>query len=66
MVIFDPKKPWKEQKLQVLPPAAGPRSLIWRPTWSPDRPQLAAPVGGARGVVMTYDIASRQYGRCPA
>ena len=63
VVIFDPRKPWKDQTPDELPPPAGPRSYLGpRPVWSPDESRLAGSVGG---VVTIYDIASRRYSAVP-
>jgi Tol biopolymer transport system component len=57
-VIFDPRKPWKDQTPDVLPPPAGPGSFMREPRWSPEGTKLAGMVDGALTV---YDIASRKY-----
>ncbi|HUF22797.1 MAG TPA: protein kinase, partial [Vicinamibacterales bacterium] len=62
VAIFDPRKPWKEQTPDVLPPPAGEGSMLsgFLLQWSPDGTQLAGTVGG---VLTLYDTASRQYRR---
>jgi eukaryotic-like serine/threonine-protein kinase len=58
--IFDPRKPWKEQTPDILPPPAGEGSQLTGTaiSWSPDSAQLA---GTVSGVVTIYDIKSRTY-----
>lgn len=60
VVVFDPRVPWQGQTPDVLPPPAGPDSILAGPTlaWSADSARLA---GNVNGVVTIYDIASRQY-----
>jgi eukaryotic-like serine/threonine-protein kinase len=64
VVMFDPRKPWKEQQPDVLPPPAGPGSYLQGTfvQWSPDGRELAGEVGG---ILTIYDIASRRYHRVP-
>ena len=64
VVMFDPRKPWREQKPDVLPEPAGPGSYFQGPSirWSPDSTQLTGPVNG---IVTTYGVSSRQYRRVP-
>ena len=58
--IFDPRKPWKDQTPEILPPPSGAGSQLSGTaiSWSPDGTQLA---GNVNGVVMIYDIASKTY-----
>jgi Tol biopolymer transport system component len=56
-VLFDPRKPWREQVAEVMPPTPQESALL-SPQWSPDGKQIA---GVARGVVITYDLATRTY-----
>jgi eukaryotic-like serine/threonine-protein kinase len=62
VAIFDPRRPWKEQTPDILPPPAGEGSMLGglNIQWSPDGTQLA---GVVDGVLTVYDIASRQYRR---
>jgi Tol biopolymer transport system component len=56
-VLFDPRRPWREQVADVLPPA--PRgSALLSPHWSPDGTKIA---GAAGSVVVTYDLATKTY-----
>ena len=61
--IFDPDRPWIDQKPEViLPPAESPDEFVVN-AWSPDGSQLAGQAGlGARGII-TYSLRSRGYGR---
>lgn len=73
VVMFDPRKPWRDQTPEVLPPPAGPGSYLQgRLHWSPDSTKLAGIVNGSvttngarlaavTGVVAIYDVGTRQY-----
>ena len=58
--IFDPRKPWKDQTPDILPPPNGKGSQLAGTSisWSPDGKQLAGVVGG---IVTIYDIAGKTY-----
>jgi serine/threonine protein kinase len=59
VVMFDPRKLWREQTPDVLPAPAGVGSFLdGRLQWSRDGTKLAGTVGG---VLTVYDIASRKY-----
>jgi serine/threonine protein kinase len=64
VATFDPRKPWPDQKPDVLPPPAGPGSYLEGVgvRWSPDGKELA---GSVNGIVTIYNIASRTYRRVP-
>ena len=62
--IFDPRKPWKDQTPDILPPPAGDGTLLAGVAlqWSQDNQQLAGSVNGLDDSIVTiYDIASRKY-----
>jgi eukaryotic-like serine/threonine-protein kinase len=59
LVLFDPWKPWREQKPDVLP--AVPRSgsgAVTAPLWSPDGTKVALSEAGR---ILIYDVAKRTY-----
>lgn len=60
--IFDPRKPWKDQTIDILPAPAGEGSQLFGTAiqWSPDSKQLAGTINSG-GVVAIYDIATRTY-----
>ena len=60
VVIFDPRKSWKDQTPDVLPAPAGEGSFLTGSelSWSPDGTKLA---GQVNDVVTIYDTATRQY-----
>jgi Tol biopolymer transport system component len=59
VVMFDPRKPWKDQTPDVLPVPAGDGSyLSGLLQWSPDGTKLA---GDVNGIVTIYDTASHRY-----
>jgi hypothetical protein len=59
VVIFDPRKPWKDQTPDMLPAPAGDGSfLAGLLQWSADGTKLAGVVNGAMTI---YDTTTRQY-----
>jgi Tol biopolymer transport system component len=61
VTIFDPRRPWHEQKPEILPRPPGPKTTFFVPTsWSPDGRRLAGTLGPTRELVV-YDFVSRQY-----
>ncbi|MEX2271869.1 MAG: protein kinase [Vicinamibacterales bacterium] len=60
VVMFDPRKPWRDQTPEVLPAPAGEGSYLAgiNVQWSPDSTQLA---GIVNGVLTIYDIRTRRY-----
>ncbi len=60
VVIFDPRKPWKDQTPDVLPAPTGEGSYLGGAflQWSSDSTKLA---GSVNGTVMIYDMGTRQY-----
>jgi Tol biopolymer transport system component len=58
--IFDPRKPWKDQVADILPPPAGEGTFLTGAAlqWSQDNTRLA---GTVNGVVTIYDTISRTY-----
>jgi len=58
--IFDPRKPWKDQVIDILPAPAGEGSYLTGVAlqWSADSRRLA---GTVNGVVTIYDTVSRTY-----
>jgi Tol biopolymer transport system component len=63
LLIFDPRRPWTEQKPDVLPPFDPPSARFRVNAWSPDGERLAGHLdAGARGIA-TYSLRSRTYTR---
>ena len=61
VVVFDPRKPWDQQKPEVLPPPPGPpNSNFVAMAWSADGRRLAASLSG---FVYVYDFDTRTYAR---
>jgi hypothetical protein len=60
VVIFDPRKPWKDQTPEILPAPAGAGSFLTGAglSWSPDGTKLA---GTVNNTVTIYDTVSKQY-----
>ena len=57
--IFDPHRPWSDQKPEViLPPADSPDEFVVN-AWSPDGSQLAGQAGLAARGIITYSLRSR-------
>jgi Tol biopolymer transport system component len=66
VTIFDPRKPWREQSPEVLPPPAGHSDSYFRPSsWSENGQKLAGSYGwgplAQGGRVTTYDLATHRY-----
>ena len=64
VAIFDPSKPWNDQKPDILPPVPGLKTsfTLRQIVWSPDESQLA---GAVNNTWFIYDIATRQYREVP-
>jgi eukaryotic-like serine/threonine-protein kinase len=64
--IFDPNRPWSEQKVEPLPPHGMGNGTFIPWTWSPDGTKLAGII--FRGAdfntgVVVYDLTTRKYSR---
>jgi Tol biopolymer transport system component len=61
--IFDPNRPWQDQKPDVIPPPVNSPDEFVVNAWSPDGQQLAGQAGlGAHGI-MTYSLRSHTFDR---
>jgi eukaryotic-like serine/threonine-protein kinase len=61
--IFDPNRPWNDQKPEIIsPPADGPDEFVAN-AWSQDGSQLAGQAGLAANGIITYSLRSRRFNR---
>jgi serine/threonine protein kinase len=60
--IFDPNRPWADQKPDVIPPPRGPDEFVVN-AWSPDGERLAGQAGLAAHGVITYSLRSHTFER---
>ncbi|HVG53671.1 MAG TPA: protein kinase [Vicinamibacterales bacterium] len=61
--VFDPNRPWIDQKPEVIPPPAESPDEFVVNAWSPDGSQLAGQAGLAARGIITYSLRSRRYER---
>lgn len=61
--IFDPNRPWNDQKPQVIPPPTDSPDEFVVNAWSPDGSQLAGQAGLAAHGILTYSLRSRTFDR---
>ena len=63
LYIFDPARPWSDQKPDIVTLPSGSHDEFVVNAWSPDGTQLAGQAGlGARGII-TYSLRSRTFER---
>jgi eukaryotic-like serine/threonine-protein kinase len=60
--IFDPNRPWADQKPDVIPPPPGPDEFVVN-AWSPDGERFAGQAGLAAHGVITYSLRSHTFDR---
>ncbi len=63
MYIFDPHRPWNEQKPEIVSPPTGSQDEFVVNSWSPDGEQLVGQAGLAARGIMTYSLRSRTFER---
>jgi serine/threonine-protein kinase len=61
--LFDPNRPWHEQRPDVLPAPPDSLAPFGPHSWSPDGQRLAGMVAALDRGVVTYTFASRRYER---
>jgi eukaryotic-like serine/threonine-protein kinase len=63
VIVFDPRRPWDEQEIDLLPPMdeEGTRFLV--NSWSPDGERLAGATGQAGQGIAVYTFRTRAYER---
>jgi WD40 repeat protein len=62
-VVFDPHLPWKEQRLEELPPLEAPPGRFIINSWSPDGELLAGQIDMPSRGIAVYSMRSRTYER---
>lgn len=63
VVVFDPNLPWKQQRLDVLPPMEPAPARFLVNSWSPDGERLAGQIDMPGRGIAAYSIRSRTYER---
>jgi Tol biopolymer transport system component len=62
-VLFDPHRPWAEQRPELLPPLADSLAPYGPHDWSPDGRRLAGMIAAVDRGIIVYDLARRSYQR---
>ena len=60
-VVFDPHLPWRDQRLEELPPVDAPPGRFLINSWSPDGERLAGPIDMPSRGIAVYSMRSRTY-----
>ncbi len=60
-IVFDPDRPWKDQKPDTLPPAPDSLEPFSPHSWSPDGAMLAGMIASVDRGIVTYSFDRRTY-----